>query len=88
MTLECQCLMSENNFLFHPVWDVFTFGIPPVAIDIMVTVKGLSFEENFTQSVLFEDEDLRIRTLHKNQLIEAKKQSNRPKDIDDINNLI
>lgn len=80
--------MTEENFLSHPVWDVFTFGIPPVAIDIMVKVKGLNFEDNYNQSVLFEDEDVEIRTLHKNQLIEAKKQSNRPKDIDDIQNLL
>src|SRR5882757_8329870 len=36
--------MTENNFLSHPNWDVFTFGIPPVAIDLMVKVKGLEFE--------------------------------------------
>lgn len=80
--------MTEQNFLSHPIWDVFTFGIPPVAIDIMVKVKGLDFEDNYNQSVLFKDEDLDIRTLHKNRLIEAKKQSNRPKDIDDIQNLL
>jgi len=27
--------MTEDNFLNHPIWDVFTFGIPPVAIDTM-----------------------------------------------------
>jgi hypothetical protein len=25
--------MTEDNFLNHPEWDVFTFGVPPVAID-------------------------------------------------------
>ncbi|CAM3584992.1 DUF6036 family nucleotidyltransferase [Sphingobacterium prati] len=79
--------MTEDNFLNHPIWDVFTFGIPPVAIDIMLKVKGLDFEENFNQAVLFEDDNLKIRTLHKNRLLEAKKSSNRPKDLDDIQNL-
>ncbi|MEZ0452553.1 hypothetical protein ABTW24_13200 [Sphingobacterium thalpophilum] len=79
--------MTEDNFLNHPIWDVFTFGIPPVAIDIMLRVKGVDFEENFRQAILFEDDNLKIRTLHKNSLIQAKKFSNRPKDIDDIQNL-
>ncbi|MHC8948418.1 DUF6036 family nucleotidyltransferase [Sphingobacterium hungaricum] len=80
--------MTEENFLNHIEWDVFTFGVPPVAIDIMVQVKGLVFDENFSSAVEFEDDCLKIRTLHKNQLLEAKRQSNRPKDIDDINNLL
>ncbi|ERJ60430.1 DUF6036 family nucleotidyltransferase [Sphingobacterium paucimobilis] len=79
--------MTEDNFLSHPSWDVFTFGIPPVAIDIMVKVKGLDFTENYDQSIIFTDDDLLIRTLHKNQLLIAKRSSNRPKDQDDIENL-
>lgn len=79
--------MTEENFLNHPNWDVFTFGVPPVAIDVMVKVKGLDFEENFTQAVFFEDDGLAIRTIHKDQLIRAKEHSNRAKDIDDIQNL-
>src|SRR5690606_19234504 len=61
--------MTSDNFLSHPIWDVFTFGVPPVAIDIMVKVKGMDFEENYNRSVLFKDEDLEIRALHKSQLI-------------------
>ncbi len=80
--------MTEENFLAHPNWDVFTFGQSPVAIDIMVKVKGLDFEECYTNSVLFEDEDLRIRTIHKNDLIEAKKATGRSKDINDLENLL
>ena len=79
--------MTENNFLTHPTWDVFSFGTPPVCIDIMVKVKGLSFEECFKNSELFKDDDLEIRVINYNHLIQTKKESNRPKDIDDINNL-
>ncbi|PTX12553.1 hypothetical protein C8N37_102247 [Sphingobacterium faecium] len=80
--------MTKENFLSHPIWDVFTFGVPPVAIDIMVKVKGLDFKENYDSSILFEDDELKIRTLHKSQLIAAKRESNRPKDMDDIENLL
>lgn len=79
--------MTENNFLMHPTWDVFTFGTPPVAIDIMVKVKGLDFGACYERSVIFEDEKLKIRVIHKNDLIEAKKNAGRSKDLDDLENL-
>lgn len=79
--------MTEENFLSHPNWDVFTFGVPPVAIDVMVKVKGLVFQECFDKSVIFEDDDLKIRTIHKDNLIEAKRSSGRAKDLNDLENL-
>ena len=79
--------MTAENFLSHPNWDVFTFGTPPVAIDIMVKVKGLDFETCYQRSVWFEDADLVIRTIHKNDLLKAKEVAGRSKDLDDIENL-
>lgn len=79
--------MSETNFLDHPTWDVFSFGTPPVCIDIMVKVKGLNFDVCYNESQFFTDDDLTIRVINYNHLIITKKESNRPKDIDDINNL-
>ena len=65
--------MTESNFLSHPIWDVFTFGTPPVAIDIMVKIEGLNFEDVFQKAVYFEDDELKIRTINRNDLIAAKK---------------
>jgi predicted nucleotidyltransferase len=79
--------MTEDNFLNHPTWDVFTFGTPPVAIDLMVNVKGMDFDICFSNSVQFEDDDLKIRTIRKEDLIMAKKSTGRPKDLDDLNNI-
>jgi len=79
--------MTESNFLSHPIWDVFTFGTPPVAIDIMVKIEGLKFEDVFQKSVYFEDDDLKIRTINRNDLIAAKKIAGRAKDINDLENL-
>lgn len=79
--------MTNENFLHHPIWDVFTFGIPPVAIDLMISVKGLTFTDVYERSVIFKDEDLEIRTIHKNDLIVAKQKSGRSKDLDDLENL-
>ncbi|MET0634720.1 MAG: DUF6036 family nucleotidyltransferase [Chitinophagaceae bacterium] len=79
--------MTEQNFLSHPNWDVFTFGRPPVAIDIMVKVQGLDFQTAFNNAVIFEDDSLNIRTIHKNDLIKAKNSSGRSKDLNDLENL-
>ena len=79
--------MTESNFLSHPIWDVFTFGTPPVAIDIMVKIEGLNFEDVFQKAVYFEDDDLRIRTINRIDLIAAKKIAGRAKDINDLENL-
>src|SRR5882757_3022259 len=35
--------ISEENFLNNNEIEVFTYGIPPVSIDIMKTVKGCNF---------------------------------------------
>lgn len=80
--------MTEDNFLNHPTWDVFSFGVPPVCIDIMIDVKGLNFNDCYTNSQIFIDDELQVRVLSMNDLLEGKKKANRPKDIDDINNLI
>ncbi len=79
--------MTNENFLHHPIWDVFTFGIPPVAIDLMLSLKGLTFTDVYERSVIFKDEDLEIRTIHKNDLIVAKQKAGRSKDLHDLENL-
>ncbi len=79
--------MTKENFLHHKEWDVFKFGRKPVAIDILTKVKGLEFKECYSLSKEFEDGDLKIRTLHLNHLLQAKKEAGRLKDLDDIDQL-
>jgi hypothetical protein len=79
--------MTKENFLHHPSWDVFTFGTPPVAIDLMVNMKGLDFQKIFERSTVFTDEGLSIRLIHINDLIIAKRKAGGPKDLDDLENL-
>ncbi|MBN8674671.1 MAG: hypothetical protein J0L56_11080 [Chitinophagales bacterium] len=79
--------MSLEKFLNVKESDVFSFGRNPVGIDIMTAVKGLNFDEAYRLSTLFDDEDLLIRVIHINHLVEAKKAAGRLKDLDDINQL-
>lgn len=79
--------MTEENFLHHPVWDVFTFGVPPVAIDLMIKLDGFIFQDIFERAIIFQDDDLEIRVIHKKDLIAAKKKAGRSKDLDDLEHL-
>ena len=79
--------MTENNFLENPAHNVYTFGRPPVSIDIMTEVKGLIFDAAFKEAEMVEIEGLQIRLIHYDDLIKSKKYSARAKDINDIENL-
>jgi len=79
--------MTKENFLNHPDWEVFSFGRPPVSIDLMIIVKGLNFEECYANSVFFEEDGLKIRTINYSDLMVAKKAAARAKDINDLENL-
>jgi hypothetical protein len=79
--------LSEQNFLANDSIEVFTYGIEPVSIDIMKTVKGLNFQEAFSSSLLFMDQDLPVRFISHQQLVNAKKAAGRYKDLDDLEKL-
>ncbi|MES2276998.1 MAG: hypothetical protein V4592_13300 [Bacteroidota bacterium] len=79
--------MTEENFLRHPDWEVYTYGRPPYSIDIMTDVKGMDFDECFEKAIFFEEDGLLIKTIDINNLLEAKKASGRFKDKQDIENL-
>jgi predicted nucleotidyltransferase len=79
--------MTADNFLDGNKVDVFSFGRPPVSIDIITNLKGVEFEEAFTRSIFFDDDGLKTRVIHLNNLIQAKTASGRHKDLDDIEKL-
>ena len=79
--------MTEEKFLDADTTDVFSFGRPPVSIDIITKLKGVEFNDAFVQFQTFNEEGLLIRFIHLNNLIEAKKAAGRHKDLDDIEKL-
>lgn len=79
--------MTEDNFFNNENVDVFSFGVPPVSIDIMTSAKGLNFDKAFKKATLHQIDDLEIRVVHLSDLIRQKKLVNRPKDINDIQHL-
>ncbi len=79
--------MSEAKFLATESYDVFSFGLPPNGIDIMTSVKGLTFGEAYKNSYIYEFDDLDIRVVQYDDLIIAKKAAGRPRDINDVERL-
>jgi predicted nucleotidyltransferase len=79
--------MTKEVFLHNNNMDVFTYGRPPVCIDIMTSVKGMVFEEAFPKSTLRKVDGIEVRLIDYRDLISAKKASGRHKDLDDIENI-
>ncbi|HWK07395.1 MAG TPA: hypothetical protein VNS58_27370 [Puia sp.] len=79
--------MTEEKFLDTDMADVFSFGRPPVSIDIITKLKGVEFDEAFAQAQVFDENGLMIRFIHLTNLIQAKKAAGRHKDLDDIEKL-
>lgn len=65
----------------------FLMDLPPVSIDIITKLKGVDFDDAYSQVQVFNEERLMIRFLHLNNLIESKKAAGRHKDLDDIEKL-
>lgn len=79
--------LTENNFLQNDAIDVFSFGKPPVSIDIMKAVKGVDFVDAYKVAKTFIEGDMGVKYIDYQSLIKAKKSSGRYKDLDDIEKL-
>lgn len=79
-------IMPQDLFLSQEA-DVFTYGRPPQAIDIMTKCKGLEFEQAYRNSKLVKVDDLTIRLVSYHDLITAKKSAGRYKDMNDLDHL-
>ena len=79
-------LFSENEFIGNE-FNVWALGKEPNRIDIMSEVKGVNFENAYTNSKTFKQDDFSIRFIHLNDLLKAKKAAGRFKDKNDIEQL-
>ena len=67
--------------------NVIMMGRPPFRIDILTDISGVSFKEVYESSKIYEDEGLKIRCIHINELIRNKKATGRMKDLGDVDML-
>ena len=79
--------ITQEKFLNLSEFDVFTFGRPPVCIDILTAVKGLNFKETYDRSALVKYDEIEVRMIDIRDLITTKKSVHRLKDLDDLEHL-
>jgi len=79
--------LTKENFLYNENMDVFTYGRPPVSIDVVTSIKGLNFDESYQNSIIKNIDGVNIRTVSLDDLRKAKKAAGRPRDINDLENL-
>lgn len=72
-------LNSEN--------EVFSYGRPPVGIDILTHCKGLEFHDSIKEFSLVDVEGLKVNLISYAHLIKAKKAAGRYKDLNDLDHL-
>jgi len=77
--------LTENDFIKE--YGIIQLGYPPVRIDIINTLDGVTFDECFQNKSIIEIDGLSVYIISLNDLIKNKKTIARPRDIDDIENL-
>ena len=77
----------KKEEFFSDNFDVFAFGKPPFAIELMTAVKGLDFISTYNNSTIEQINETPVRIIHLQNLLEAKKAAGRSKDLNDIENL-
>jgi len=83
--LDCLNELTENDFIKE--YGIIQLGYPPVRIDIINTLDGVTFDECFQNKSIIEIDGLSVYIISLNDLIKNKKTIARPRDIDDIENL-
>lgn len=79
--------MTAENFLQRSDFDIFTFGRPPVAIDIITQLKGLEFADAYAKASATVVEGLAVRLIHYQHLLPAKRAAGRPRGQNDLEHL-
>ena len=66
---------------------VVQIGLPPRRIDLLTDISGVTFEKTWQARVLHEIEGLTVPFIGKEELLQNKKASGRPKDLADVSTL-
>ncbi len=66
---------------------VIQIGVPPVRIDLLTSVSGLTFEPVWSERIEVEIDGLTVPVIGRRALIDNKRAAGRPKDLADIHAL-
>jgi predicted nucleotidyltransferase len=62
-------------------------GVPPVRIELFLSVTGLNFEECYQNRIIKNIDGIEVKVIDLSNLIKNKKIVGRNRDLDDIENL-
>jgi predicted nucleotidyltransferase len=79
--------IDRDRFLMNEDYNVFTFGRPPLAIDIVTGIQGVEFADAILNIKEIAVQGIPIKLLGFSDLVKTKKASGRFKDLDDLENL-
>ena len=77
--LAVELFLQENR--------IVRMGVPPVKIEIMTTISGVSFADCYDKRVVDELDSVEVHLISLWDLKENKKSSGRYKDLNDLENL-
>ena len=63
---------------------IIRFGVPPLRIEILTTISGVSFDDCFGRRARVKFDGLRVNLISFEDLKKNKTASGRPKDMDDL----
>lgn len=66
---------------------VFQIGVPPIRIDIVTSIDGVTFEEAWPERLESRYDDQRVHVLSRRHLIQNKKATGRLQDLADVEHL-
>jgi hypothetical protein len=67
--------------------NVIQLGYPPLRIDLLTEIDGVSFDDCFVNKLTVEMEGMNVNFIGYQDLLKNKKSSGRLRDMDDIENL-
>jgi predicted nucleotidyltransferase len=79
--------MTGDSFLNQSTINVYTFGRPPVCIEILKEISGFTFQEINGNAIQAVFEGIPMKIIHLNDLRRNKEISGRSKDLNDLENL-
>lgn len=77
--------LSQSDFT--KPGNVIQLGYPPLRIDLLTEIDGVTFDECYKNRKEVIIGDLKVNFIGYKDLLKNKKESGRPRDIDDIDNL-
>ncbi|MBI1374703.1 MAG: hypothetical protein GC159_18445 [Phycisphaera sp.] len=78
---------SVNTALFLESGRIIRMGHPPIRIEILTSVSGVSFDACYARRVCDVIDDVEVNILNLDDLKTNKRAAGRPKDLGDIDNL-